>query len=148
MKLRCQRCGLWGSQPSRCMSRSESRTFAGVADDGVDPLQLGDRVEHLEGRPERGVAGARRRDDVFEGQVVRHPPGLVVVEQAAVGRAGGVIAWVERHQFRQRQQLGPGPQADRREPAADRFNDAIPPRADSLAAGFEVGDLRGGQNHT
>ena len=67
----------------------------------------------------------RGRHNVLQRQKVREPPRLVVVQQAAIGVAAGVVRGARRPDLRPRQQLGPRPQMHGDEPPAGRFDDAV-----------------------
>ena len=63
-----------------------------VAQQGVGPLQLGERVEGCQAPLESWRSDVpRRRHDVFQREEVRKPPRLVVVQQAAIGLTARVV---------------------------------------------------------
>lgn len=112
----------------------------GVAEERVGLFEFGDRVERGECGSKRCVRGGRGRDDIFDGQKVWAATRLIVVEQATVGLAAGVVGGADWHDFGPSEQLGPRAQMNRDELAGAGFDDAVVALADRFLATFPIGD--------
>lgn len=112
----------------------------GVAEEGIDPLDLGDLVENAQSGPEGRVAGARRASDVSEGQEAVVPAWVVVIKATTIlgaARPPTIAVWPE---FSEGEQVRPRPQSDTTQLSAAGLDHAIPPATQRVAARPDVGD--------
>ncbi len=111
-----------------------------VAEQSVGLFELGDRVERGEGGDESCVRGGCGCDDVLDRQEVWAASRLVVVKQATVSIAAGVVCGADGQDFGPGEQLGPRAQMNGDELAGARFDDAIGVTAEGFLVTFPIGD--------